>query len=105
MRCFGLRSSIRILEAAMLRTDLWNDSASRAALDQRAREAHLELERIERLLVPRATVTGSWLLCPFSTGICNGALRVTRTRPLRNRQPLRTRTIPEVRHETSGSCR
>jgi hypothetical protein len=44
----------------MLRTNLWNDSASsRVALDQRAREAHLQLERIERLLVPRAPVTPS----------------------------------------------
>ena len=36
-----------------------NDRASRVALDQRAREAHLQLERIERLLVPRAPVTPS----------------------------------------------
>jgi hypothetical protein len=54
----------------MLRTDLWNESASRVALDLRSREAHLQLERIERLLVPRTAVTASWLkrlLCPFAS--------------------------------------
>jgi predicted Zn-dependent protease len=43
----------------MLRTNLWNDSASRVAFDQRAREAHLQLERNERLLVPRVPMTPS----------------------------------------------
>ena len=53
----------------MQRTNLWNDCASRATLDQRAREAYLQLERIERLFVPYAAVTDSWLkrfLYPFS---------------------------------------
>jgi hypothetical protein len=52
----------------MLRTNLWNDSVSRVVLDHRSREAHLQLERLERLLVPRAAVVASWfrrLLCPF----------------------------------------
>ena len=45
----------------MQRTNLWNDCASRVALDQRAREAHLQLERIERQFVPYVAVTDSWL--------------------------------------------
>ena len=45
----------------MLRTDLRNESASRVALDHRSREAHLQLERIERVLVPRSAETASWL--------------------------------------------
>lgn len=52
----------------MPRTDLWNDSASRVALDHRSREAHLQLGRFERQFVPPATMTDSWLrrlLCPF----------------------------------------
>jgi hypothetical protein len=94
----------------MLRTNLWNDSvSSRVALDQRAREAHLQLERIERLLVPRAPVTPSrrWrLLGLFKVSIPYGEWQISRARvPLRNRQPLRTRTIPEVWPELSGSCR
>ncbi len=32
----------------MLRTDLWNESASRVVLDHRSREAHPQLERMER---------------------------------------------------------
>jgi type II secretory pathway component HofQ len=44
----------------MLRTNLWNKSVPvRVELDQRSREARLRLERIERLLVPRAAVTNS----------------------------------------------
>jgi hypothetical protein len=93
----------------MLRTNLWNDSASRVALDQRAREAHLQLDRIERLLVPRAPVTPSRrrrLLRLFKVGILYGEWKICRALgPLRNRRPLRTRTIPEVWLEPSGSCR
>ena len=50
---------------ALCRTNLWNDCASRATLDQRAREAYLQLERIERLFVPYAAVTHSWLKRSF----------------------------------------
>jgi hypothetical protein len=38
----------------MLRAKLWNKSVPRVELDQRAREARLRLERIERQLLPRA---------------------------------------------------
>ena len=50
----------------MLRANLWNKSVSRVELDQRARDARLRLERIERLLVLRAAAKPSeiWLLIP-----------------------------------------
>jgi hypothetical protein len=38
------------MEGVMLRANLWNKSMSRVELDQRARDARLRLERIERLL-------------------------------------------------------
>jgi hypothetical protein len=41
--------------------NLWNANVPRVELDQRVRDARLRLERIERLLVPRAAVTNSWL--------------------------------------------
>jgi hypothetical protein len=65
----------------MLRTNLWNDSVSRVVLDHRSRKAHLQLERLERLLVPRVAVVASWfrrLLCPFpapAVGMIKGILR------------------------------
>ena len=40
----------------MARTHLWNRSVSRVDLDQRSRDAHLRLERLERLLISRAAV-------------------------------------------------
>jgi len=40
--------------------NLWNRSVPRVELDQRAREARLRLEQLERL-VPRTFATGSWL--------------------------------------------
>jgi hypothetical protein len=93
----------------MLITNLWNDSASRVAFDQRAREAHLQLQRNERLLVPRVPITPSRrrrLLRRFQIGILYGEWQICRAwGPLRDRQPLRTRTILEVRLEPSGSCR
>jgi hypothetical protein len=49
------------MEGAMLRASLSNKSVSRVELDQRARDARLRLERIERLLVLRAAVTDTWL--------------------------------------------
>jgi hypothetical protein len=39
----------------MSRQNLWNKSMPRAELDQRARDARLQLDRIERLAVPRLT--------------------------------------------------
>ena len=88
------------MEGAMLRANLWNKSVPRVELDQRARDARLRLERIERLLVPRAAVTASWLrrvLCRFSFGIYGDRSRGNRTRgPLSNRRSSRLPTIHEV---------
>ena len=38
----------------MLKVELWNKTVPRVELDQQARQARLQLEQIERLLVPRA---------------------------------------------------
>ena len=42
-------------------TDLWRWSATRVEIDQRAREARLRLEQLERLLMLRLLPTRSWL--------------------------------------------
>ena len=55
----------------MWKAILRNKSVPRAEIDQRARDARLRLEQIERLLALRAPVTASWLrrvLCIFSLG-------------------------------------
>ena len=48
----------------MARINLWNKSVSRVELDHRARDTRLQLVRVERLVVPRASMAGSWL-SPF----------------------------------------
>lgn len=92
----------------MLKAELWNRSVSRVELDQRARDARLRLERIERQFVPRAASTHSalrWLLYRFSGGNFVSASRESRTRgPLSSRRP-RLRQIPEVWLEVRGSSR
>jgi len=74
-----------------MKVDLWNRSVPRVELDQRARDARLRLERIERLLVPRAAVTASWLrrvLCICSLGTPGESSQTSRTRgPLIIRRP------------------
>ena len=68
----------------MLKVDLWNNSVPRVELDQRARDARLQLERIERLLVPRGAVTALW----FSFGEPGDGSRAGRIRgPLSDRRP------------------
>jgi hypothetical protein len=47
---------MRAMEGIMPRKNLWNASVPRVELDQRVRDARLRLERLERLLVPRAAV-------------------------------------------------
>jgi hypothetical protein len=47
---------MRAMEGIMPRKNLWNANVPRVELDQRVRDARLRLERIERLLVPRAAV-------------------------------------------------
>jgi hypothetical protein len=66
----------RAVEGAIMRTNLWSESVPRVELDQRSRTARLRLERIDRLLIPRAAVTQSRLrrlLCLCGVGIYGGA--------------------------------
>jgi hypothetical protein len=52
---------IRALEGIMLSKNLWNKSVPRIELDQRARDARLRLDQIERLAVPpTAEMSGSF---------------------------------------------
>ena len=80
-----------------MKLDLWNKSVPRVELDQRARAARFRLERMERLLVPRAAVAASWfrrVLCPFSFRKPGEASRASRTRgSLINRRPR----VPKIR--------
>ena len=52
------------MEDAMARGKLLHKSVPRAELDHRARDARNRLVQVERLLVPRAMMLGSWL-SPF----------------------------------------
>jgi hypothetical protein len=74
-----------------MRANLWNKCVPRVELDQRARDARLRLERIERLLVPRAAVTASWLrrvLRRFTVAGHGVSSRGRQIRgPLSNRRP------------------
>ena len=85
-------SGVRAMEGAMLKAILCNKSASRVEIDQRARDARLRHEQIERLLVLRAAVTTSWLrraLYHFSFATPGEGWRTSRARgPLNNRRPL-----------------
>jgi hypothetical protein len=52
----------------MLRNNVPMRNVPRVELDQRAREARLRLERVERLLMPRPAVRHHWfrwLICIF----------------------------------------
>jgi len=72
----------------MLKAILSNKSVSRVEIDQRARDARLRLEQIERLLVSRAAVTVSWLrriLYLFSFGVGSRTSQIQG--PLNNRRP------------------
>jgi hypothetical protein len=99
----------RAMEGAMWRAKLRNKSVSRVELDQRAREARLRLEQVERLLsraaLKRSAVRRLLYLC--SGGIFASASRESRTRgPLSNRRPSRMPTMHDVWVEECGSfCR
>jgi hypothetical protein len=91
----------------MLRANQWNKSMSRVELDQRARDARLRFERIERLLVLRVAVTDSWLrrvLWLFSFGRSGEGSRARRTRGTLSNQRPRLPQIQEVWLEVCGSC-
>ena len=82
------------MESATWKAMLSNKSVPRAELDQRAREARLRLERMERQFLPRAAVARSplrQLLYLCSVGIFASASRESRpTGPLSHRRPSRT---------------
>src|SRR5215472_13042779 len=48
------------VEDVMVKPDLWRRSEARAEIDQRAREARLRLEHLERLLKLRVLPLRSW---------------------------------------------
>ena len=84
------------MEGAMLKAILYYKGASRIEIDQRARDARLRLEQIERLLAPRAAVTSSGLrrvLYLFRLATPGDGWRASRTRgPLNNRRPR----VPQI---------
>ena len=71
------------MERAMPTANLWNRSVPRVELDQRAREARLRLEQLERLM-PRAAAIGAWLR-PF---LCLVGVRPFGEGDQRNRQEI-----------------
>ena len=86
---------VRAMEGAMLKAILCNKSASRVEIDQRARDARLRLEQIERLLVSRAAVTASSLsrvLCLFGFARPGEGWRASRTPGPLNRRPR----VPQI---------
>ncbi len=99
------------MEGAMSKANLWSRSVARVELDQRARDARLRLERLERVLASRAAVTDSWLrraLHLFGFGLYGEARQGNRTRgarrPLSNRRSPRMPKIQQDWLETCGSC-
>ena len=96
------------MEGIMPRKNLWNANVPRVELDQRVRDARLRLERIERLLVPRAAVTNSWLrrvFYLFRLGIYGNASPGNQTtEPLSNQRPSRLPKIHQVEPECGLFC-
>jgi hypothetical protein len=94
------------MESAMPRINFWSRSLSRVELDQRAREARLRLERLERRLLSGAVAKRAGLrrlLFPLSAGHHRGGPQKSRIRgPLSDRRPsrmpptLRPRQLEEV---------
>jgi len=86
----------------MLKVMLCNKSVLRVEIDQRVRDARLQLEQIEPLLVPRAPVIASRLmrvLCLFRFSRPGEGWRTIRTRgPLNNRRPHVCQIRPGHRH-------
>ena len=82
----------------MTRVYLWSKSAPRAELDQRAREARLRLEQVQRLLVARAPAAASRLERVFrivGSGIFAGT-GIFAGRARRIAADRRSRTTPEI---------
>jgi hypothetical protein len=89
----------------MLKAKVWNKSVPRVELDQRVRDARLRLERIEWLLMPRATATTLWfrrVVCLFSFGTSEGVSRVIRIQGPLGNQPPRMPQFPRSRIPVAG---
>jgi hypothetical protein len=90
------------MEGAMQSINFWGRSLSRVELDQRAREARLRLERIERLFASRAAVRQPRLrrlVSVLSLGEYRGSPRERRARgPLSEQRPSRIPTIFRLCH-------
>jgi len=84
----------------MTRINFWSRSLSRVELDQRAREARLRLEQLERLLRSRVAARPHRLrrpLFPLSVGQYGGGPQKSRGgRPLRDRRLSRLPIILET---------
>jgi hypothetical protein len=81
----------------MLEVEAQNKSVTRVELDQRARDARLGLERVQRLLVPRAAATASWfrwVVCLFTFGRLGDASRAGQIRGLLSDRRPPTPQIP-----------
>ncbi len=94
----------------MPKAKLFDNSVPRVELDQRARDARLQLEHVERLLAPRHAMAAYWLrrvLFRFSFGTFGDRARGSRTRGLpSNRRPSRTPRIHQIRSPARGAfCR
>jgi hypothetical protein len=69
----------------MFRNNLPIRDVSRVELDQRAREARLRLERVERLLLPRPAVRHHWfrwLICISANRSRAGAREARTDKPM-----------------------
>jgi hypothetical protein len=94
----------------MARINLWNKSVSRVELDHRARDTRLQLVLVERLVVPRASMAGSWL-SPFVRllGSRAGGRRQSSRRGDGSQSDPRLGCMPEIEwdwfEERGGFCR
>lgn len=83
-------------------SNFWSRSLSRAELDQRAREARLRLERLERLLISRTAAKRAQLrrllFLLGSGGYRRGPQKSRVGRPLSDRRPSRMPPIPQMWH-------
>ena len=89
------------MEGAMPKVDRWYNGVPRVEVDQRARDARLRLERLERLLVPRAAMTVFWLrrvVCLLSFDQYEDPQGRQTRRPLNDQRPSRMPTILKVQH-------
>ena len=93
----------------MLKPDFWRQSEARAEIDQRAREARLRLEHLERLLKIRALPVRSWRgLLDYARGprfFRGGRVRARSTKiPATRTWRPQSRTIPTEACIAVGVC-